>query len=105
MSTVPLWITTEPHGVILHIQVQPRASRSEVYGLIQDRLKIRIAAPPVDGEANDELFRFLSKLLGVPKSRLQLLRGESSKMKDLRIEGITLEFLRQKLDKETLWPK
>ena len=49
------------------------------------RLKVRIAAPPVDGEANDEIVSFLSKKLGVPMSRIELVRGQTSKKKDLEI--------------------
>ncbi len=53
-----------------------------------ERLKIRIAAPPVDGEANDEVVRFLAKIIGVPRSAVVLVRGEGSRQKDLWIKGI-----------------
>ena len=54
-------------GVELQVQVQPRASRTELAGTIGGAIKIRLAAPPVDGEANEELIRFLAKTLGVAK--------------------------------------
>lgn len=78
-------------GVRLHIHVQPRASKSEVVGTFGDALKVRIAAPPVDGEANAELERFIAKLLGIPRSRVSVVSGESSRRKMLHIEAITAE--------------
>ena len=53
-----------------------------------DSLKIQIAAPPVDGEANAELLRFLAKLFGVPKSRTSLVSGDTGRHKRVRIDGI-----------------
>src|SRR4051794_3996422 len=84
-------LTETDDGVILHIQAQPKASRTEVVGLHGDppRLKIRLASPPVDGEANDELIRFLKKKLGIPATRITLVRGASSKMKDVLVRGVT----------------
>ncbi len=69
--------------------MQPRASRTEIVGPHGDppRLKIRLAAPPVDGEANEELVRFLAKTLGIAKSQISLLRGHQSKQKDVVIQG------------------
>ena len=60
------WLTETADGVLLRIQAQPKASRSEVSGVHGDRLKIRIAAPPVDGEANEELIRFFEEETGHP---------------------------------------
>jgi len=78
------WIEPTPHGVLLRLQAQPRASRTEVVGLQGDRLKIRIAAPPVDGAANQELLRFLKKQLGCP---VALVSGETTKYKDVLCTG------------------
>ena len=61
--------------------VQPRASRSRVTGWHDGRLKVQLTAPPVDGEANEALLKFLSKLLGVPRRDVTLLRGETSRRK------------------------
>lgn len=83
------WLEKTPSGTLLRIQVQPKASKTEVTGVHGDRLKIRIAAPPVDGAANEELLRFLKKKLGVPASQITLLRGHTSKMKDVLCVGVT----------------
>jgi uncharacterized protein (TIGR00251 family) len=91
------WIDVSPKGgIIIRVFVQPRASRSEVVGLHGEppRLKIRVAARPVEGEANEEVLRFVAKSLGLPKSAVELTHGEASRQKDLwiRAEGSLAEF-------------
>ena len=81
-------ITAVPGGVRLRIRVQPRASRTELAGLHGDALKIRLAAPPVDGAANDVLERFLARLLGVPHSAVRILSGRAGRTKLVAIDGI-----------------
>lgn len=76
--------------VRLHTYVQPRAARSEVAGEHGDSIKIRITAPPVEGEANAELERFIAKLLGVAASRVAVVSGTSSRRKVVAIEGMTV---------------
>ncbi len=79
------------------IHAQPRASRSEVVGLHGDALKVRLAAPPVDGAANLELIRVMAKVLGVPKSSVEVTRGHSSKSKVVRVSGLAVEDARARL--------
>jgi hypothetical protein len=71
----------------LRIRAQPRASRTEIAGEYGGALKIRLAAPPVDGGANRELVRFLAKAVGVPTSAVTVVAGESSRNKVVEIEG------------------
>lgn len=71
--------------LILHVRVQPRASRDEWLESRDDRIRIRIAAPPVDGKANVHLREFLATLFGVAKNRVTLLAGESGRDKRLRV--------------------
>ncbi len=84
-------------GVEIVIHAQPRASRSEVVGLHGDALKVRLAAPPVDGAANAELIRVMAKVLGVPKSSVEVTRGHSGKSKVVRIAGLAVEVARARL--------
>jgi uncharacterized protein (TIGR00251 family) len=74
-------------AVILVLHVQPGAKRTEVAGRHGDALKIRLAAPPVDGKANAELLRFLSDAFDVRLRNVALVRGESSRQKIVRIEA------------------
>ena len=75
--------------VTLTVRVVPRASKSEIAGEHDGALKVRIASPPVDGAANDELVRLLSKVLKVSKSDVVITAGQTSKTKHIRITGIT----------------
>ena len=74
-------------GCLIHIYATPRASRTQVAGLHDGMLKIQIAAPPVDGAANDALLAFLALSLQLPKKALRLLSGQSSKRKTILAEG------------------
>ena len=75
--------------VIFKVQVVPRSSRSEVAGEHNGALRVRIAAPPVDGAANEELIRILAKTFNVSRSSVKILRGHSGKLKQIGIEGRT----------------
>lgn len=86
-------------GCELLVLVQPRASRTKVIGEHDGRLKIALAAPPVDGEANAALIEFLSDALGVRKSDVTLLDGDTSRRKRLAIRGVAPAELMVKLGK------
>ena len=70
----------------IRVQVVPRASKSEVVGEHNGSLRVRVAAPPVDGAANEELIRVLAKKFEVPRRALSIVRGEASRIKHVRIE-------------------
>ncbi len=93
------WVKDVPGGSELSVLVQPRASRTKVVGEHDGRLKIALAAPPVDGEANAALIEFLSDELGVRKSDLSLLDGQTSRRKRLAIRGVAAADLMVKLCK------
>ena len=77
------------HGRLqLRVQVVPRASRSEVVGEHNGALRVRIAAPPVDGAANEELIRMLGKMFEVPRKAVSIIGGHSGRLKQVRIEGV-----------------
>lgn len=73
----------------MNIRVVPRSSRSEIVGLHDGALKVRIAAPPVDGAANEELIKLLAKTFDVAKNNVEIISGKSSKTKRCRIIGVT----------------
>ena len=72
--------------LLLAVYIQPRASKTEIVGSYGNRLKIRIAAPPVDGKANQELIKFLAKTFTVSKSHITLLQGATGREKRLKIK-------------------
>ncbi|MDO8931715.1 MAG: DUF167 family protein [Rhodocyclaceae bacterium] len=82
------WLRQDGDGVVLTLHIQPGAKRSEVAGTHGDALKIRLAAPPVDGKANEALIAFLAKALGVPKAHVDLVAGQTSRAKRVRVAGI-----------------
>jgi len=84
---MPAWLRQEAGGVALEILVQPRASRTRVVGEHDGRLKIQLAAPPVDGEANLALVAFLAEALGVRKADVAIARGDTGRRKTVRVAG------------------
>ena len=83
--------TAHESSITFAVRVQPRASQSKITGEIQGNLKVKIAAPPVDGEANEELIRFLAKWFEVPRQEIEILSGETAKNKIIRIHGLASE--------------
>jgi len=73
--------------IVFKVQVVPRSSRSEVVGAHNGSLKVRVAAPPVDGSANDELIRVIAKTFKVSRSAVTIVSGQSSRLKQIRIDG------------------
>ncbi len=74
-------------GVELFLYIQPRASRSKIAGLQGEELKVALTAPPVDGAANKACRVFIAKLCNIPRSRVLLVAGETSRHKRLLLEG------------------
>jgi uncharacterized protein (TIGR00251 family) len=75
--------------VRLQLHVQPRASRTEVAGPHGGALRIRLAAPPVDGEANAELVAFLARRLRVPRAAVTIVRGGTGRRKVVDVAGVS----------------
>ena len=94
-TTVSTYVRDCEKGVVLRVQVQPRASRDEVVGPHGDALKIRITAAPVEGAANKHLLKFLAKKLKIPQSQLSIQSGARSKNKSISIQGISATEVRE----------
>lgn len=82
---MPAWLTEASDHITLTLHVQPGAKRTEVVGEHGTALKIRLAAPPVDGQANEELILFLADLFGVPSRQVQLIAGHSGRRKRVAV--------------------
>lgn len=83
----PSLCTVTGDGIILSLHIQPRASRNEVCGIQDNALKVRLTSPPVDGAANKLCREFLADLFSVPKSAVEIVSGETSRHKRVRVSG------------------
>jgi hypothetical protein len=79
--------TEQDDAILFAVRVVPRASRSRVVGAHDGALRVRVAAPPVDGAANEELARTLAEALGVPRRAVEITGGHASKLKQVRVSG------------------
>jgi len=85
-------------GAALTIRVTPRARKTQFGGVLEDgTLRIRVAAPPVEGKANQALIKFLAKVLGVRKNRIEIVAGERGLDKILSVVGMTAEEVEEKI--------
>ncbi len=82
------WLVADGRGVTLRLHIQPGAKKTEVVGMHGEALKIRLAAPPVDGKANACLVAFLADQLGVARSTVRLISGETSRAKRVHVSGV-----------------
>ena len=81
-------MASTPNSATIQVRIQPNASKNEISGCNEGVLRIRVAAPPVDGKANKELVSFLSRLLKTGKSNISILKGQTSRNKLVAIEGM-----------------
>jgi uncharacterized protein (TIGR00251 family) len=85
----------------ISVRVRPGAASSEVVGWADGIYTVRIAAPPVDGKANAELVKFLSKKLGVARSSIRIIRGEKSRLKLIAVASIPESEITQRLSSDS----
>lgn len=86
MSAVTL--QDSPEGVVLAVHVQPGAKRTECAGMHGGAVKVRVAAPPVEGTANDALCAFLARLFDVSKAHVIVLTGQTARRKRILLKGV-----------------
>src|SRR5436190_23192986 len=96
MSTAQ-FLKAGPDGVCLSLKVLPRASKNEIGEVANGELKIKVTAPPVDAAANEALLRLLADRLDCPRGAVQLLRGQTSRHKQVLIRGMNTEAVLDKL--------
>ena len=85
-------------GAVLTVHIQPKASTTECVGFHGDAIKIRVAAPPVDGAANDELIRFLARQLSIPAASVQIQSGANGRHKRVLVKGATAQLVLARLN-------
>lgn len=95
------FVVREADGAItFDVQVVPRASRERLGPVHGDRLKVQLTAPPVDGAANDALVALLARALGRPRGDIEIVRGETSRKKTLRVAGTTRDALLHRIQED-----
>ena len=82
------WLTDTPDGAVLSLRIVPRAAKNAIQGEHGDALKVRLCAPPVDGAANAALIEFLADAFDLPRARVQLLSGATSRNKRVLLAGL-----------------
>jgi uncharacterized protein len=94
---MPTRATTASEAPLLHVRVQPRARRNEILGWQGDALRVRVTAPPADGQANHAVTDLLAAALGIAASRIALVRGAASRDKLFRVDRLSPSELRARL--------
>jgi len=89
-----LRIVETPGGCTFDVRVTPRSSRQCLSGVVQGVLRMKVTAPPVEGEANEAVRSFLADLLDRPRSAVRVLHGAASRLKSVRVDGITASGVR-----------
>ena len=97
-SHLPVWLkedSGQPNTYVLALYCQPGAKKTEVQGEHDGRLKIRLAAPPVEGKANEALVFWISKQLHISRTSVELLAGDLSRLKRVRVSGVRSEVIQE----------
>ena len=95
--SLPSYLRAQSDGVLLSIKLQPRASANEIGEALGNELRVKVTAPPVDSAANEALVRFLAERLGCARNCVELVRGQTSRHKVVRIHGMTVEEVVERL--------
>ncbi len=88
-------VREERGGIIFQVKVLPRSSKNQVAGVSEGMLKIKLTAPPVEGAGNEMLIKFLSGKLDIPKTKISIIRGRSSRSKTILAEGLSAAALEE----------
>jgi len=94
---LPTFLRVQSDGVLLSIKLQPRASRNEIGEPLGDELRIAVTAPPVDAAANQALIELLAEVLDCPKRQVELIRGQTSRHKTVKLYGFNAAQVLEKL--------
>lgn len=91
------WFTPTSDGCILTVKATPRAAKSEIAAADSDWLRVRLQAPPVDGKANAALIDLFAKTFALPKRSVEILTGDTSRLKRVKLHGIAVATVAQTL--------
>jgi uncharacterized protein (TIGR00251 family) len=85
------WLTPTSDGCTVTVKATPRSNRSEITGADPDWLRVRLQAPPVDGKANTELAALFASIFSIPKRAVELLSGDTARLKRIKLHGVPAE--------------
>ncbi len=97
METGAWTVVADGEGACFAVRVVPRAKRSEVMGVQGEALKVRVAAPPVEGKANEALRTFLAERLGLRRQQVEIVAGHRGRRKVVRVRGLSPRQVRERL--------
>lgn len=86
-----MWYKSDSEGLIIYVYAQPGAKKTEIVGIHDDALKIRLNTPAIEGRANEALVKFIAEQFAVPQRQVRLVRGEKIRRKTLKIIGSVVE--------------
>lgn len=87
MDSIPYTKTKD--GICIEVKVEPRSSKKGLAGVLGNKLKVKLTAPPVDGAANEQLVEVLAEAFDIKKSAIKIIRGQSSKNKVVELTGVS----------------
>ena len=88
---MPPFIQMRPEGAVLSVKVQPRASKNAIGELLGNELKVKVTAAPVDSAANEALIEFLAETLACPRNSMRIVRGHTSRHKQVLVTGMSVK--------------
>ena len=97
----PGYLRDQADGVLLSVKLQPRASLNEIGEALGNELRIKVTAQPVDASANEALLRLVAEVLDCPRNRVELVRGQTSRHKTIKLYGFTAQAAAAKLNRST----
>src|ERR1041385_1320528 len=97
--SLPPYLRAQPDGVLLSIKLQPRASANEIGEALGNELRVKVTAPPVDSAANEALVRFLAEQLDCARNCVELVRGQTSRHKTIKLHKLTADEILKRLGK------
>jgi len=93
----PAFLRAQADSVLLSVKVQPRASKNEIGEPLGHELRVKVTAPPVDSAANEAVLRLLAEHFNCPRNRIEVVRGQTSRHKTIKLHGFTIETVLAKL--------
>src|SRR5579872_3064527 len=95
--SIPPFLRTQGGDVLLSVKLQPRASANKIVGPLGGELRIKVTVPPVDAAANEALLRLLAEKLDCPRGLVELVRGQTSRHKTVKLRGMDAAAVLKKL--------